>query len=52
MGARSLAEHKEAVMDSEWRPDAPDTSRMTKAEFVAQMTKAIAALKADARAAG
>jgi hypothetical protein len=45
-------EHKEAVMDIEQVADLPDTSRMTRSELVAEMTKAIAALKADARSAG
>ncbi len=39
-------------MDFEQDAALPDTSRMTKSELVAEMRKAIAALKADARAAG
>ncbi len=39
-------------MDIEQVADLPDTSRMTRSELVAEMTKAIAALKADARSAG
>jgi len=52
IGAPTLAEHEEAVMDVEQDAALPDTSGMTKAELVAEMMKAIAALKADARAAG
>ncbi len=39
-------------MDVEQDAALPDTSRMTKSELAAEMIKAIAALKADARAAG
>ncbi len=52
IGAPTLAENEEAVMDFEQDAALPDTSGMTKSELVAEMMKAIAALKADARAAG
>jgi len=39
-------------MDVEQDAALPDTSGMTKSELVAEMMKAIAALKADVRAAG
>jgi len=52
IGARSLVEHKEAVMDAEQDAALPDTSGMTKAELVAALEKVIAEIKAGARAAG
>jgi hypothetical protein len=52
MGARSLAEHEEAVMNVRQDAVLPDTTGMTKSERLAALEKVIDEMRAAARAAG